>query len=222
MLKAQKRLTKKQLKQDKFVTFYFRAQGWISDNMQKLIIGVLAVLAVIVVTTYFNSQAAQDEQAASVELSKARLEFAGGNMDNTIGILTALVSQYGTTPSGIEGRFLLANAYFRAEDYANAEANYREFVDDSDDPILKSSAMAGIAACQEQQKDYVAAAETYRDAANRFSEVFTASDNLFNAARCYVLAGEKDKAITVLNRLLSEYSNSSAKEDAQVMLAEIS
>jgi predicted negative regulator of RcsB-dependent stress response len=222
MLKAQKKLTKRQLKEDKFVTFYFRAQDWVSENMQKILFGVLGVVVLIAISAYFNKQAGEDEQAASLALSRARLELSGGNMDMAVGQLSELVSQYGTTPSGIEGRFWLANAYFQTADYANAEANYREFVEDSDDPVLKSSALAGVAACQEQQGNHLAAAKGYREAADRFSEVFTASDNLFHAARCYILAGQSDEAISLLTRLLRDYSTSSVKEDAEVLLAEIS
>ena len=221
MLKAQKRLTKRELKEDKFVTFYFQAQDYFYRNT-KLIAGLAVALVVVIVAVYaLSHMSASNQEAAQLELTRAKVAFNQQDYSRAIEMLLLVVSEYGGTASGKESRFYLANAYFENKDYANAERYYQEFLGSHGDDILESSALAGIAACLEEKQDYAGAAASYERAASEYAKVFLTPLHLLNSARCYVLAGDSEKAKSILNRIINEYENSAVKTDAEILLAEL-
>jgi predicted negative regulator of RcsB-dependent stress response len=221
MLKAQKKLSKRELKEDKFVTFYFQAQDYFYKN-SKIITGALIALIVVVFAIYgFNRMESSNNEVAQLELTKAKVALDQNNPDAAIDMLLQLVGEYGGTASGKEACFYLGNAYFEKKDYDNAEHYYQEFLGSHDDEILESSALAGIAACQEEKQDYAAAAASYEKAAREYSGVFLTPLNLYNSARCYILAEQNEKARQLLNQIIEEYETSGVKTDAEIMLAEL-
>lgn len=222
MLKAQKKLTKRQLKEDKFVTFYFQVQDFLQEYGRQILYGVAAVIAIAVVAFIIRSKQQASEQSAIVELTKAKLKYFENDYEATIPILKNLLDQYGSTDSAKEGTYYLACAYFNIDNFVEAEKYFRSYIDDSSDDILAAAAMAGLAACMEEQESFSAAAKLYSDAAKKYSDSFMAPQYLYDAARCYVLGGEKAEAKQALNHLIDDYADSDFKGDAEIMLSEIS
>lgn len=66
MLKARKRLTKREIKEDKFVTAYFKTQDYIKQNSKPISYGFFAIVAVIVISLIFTSQQRQKESEAAL------------------------------------------------------------------------------------------------------------------------------------------------------------
>ena len=221
MLKPRKRLTKRQIKEDKFVTFTLKAQDYLVENSRKILSAAGVVVALIVAVFIYSQKQATKEENAVVDLKKAKINYFAKNYDSAINILKNQVDNFGGTKSSKEGTFFLASAYYETRNYVQAENYFRQFLKSGDDPILKVSAMAGVAACLEERKNYNEAAKMYREAAEKYSNSFSAPQNLYDAARCYVLAEQKDKAREVLNKLIADYSSSNIKNNAEVLLAEL-
>jgi len=222
MLKARKRLTKREIKQDKFVTAYFRSQDYIKQNSKPISYGLFAIVAIIVVSLIFTSQQKQKESEAAVELTRARIEYFAGNFSGAIPILKNMIEMYDGTDSSDEAKFLLANASYQTGNYVDAEKYFNEYLDDGDDELLKSSALAGVAACLERQENYEGAAKLFEQAANKYEDSFLAPENLLNSARCYSLSGKEDMARKLLQKLLDKYPDSNLKQDVEILLAELS
>lgn len=221
MLKAPKKLTKRQIKEDKFVTFYLQAQAYLSENGRNILTGLGIVVVLVVAALVFTKSKAEKEHVAVVELTKGRLEYFAGNYDTAIGILKNLIEEYDGTKSGEVALFYLADSYYNTANYVNAEKYFQEFIDKSDDDLLLPSAYAGLAACLEQQGNYEVAAQKYREGAEKYAESYLAPDNLFQAARCYVEAGKNDEAKSLLNKLIETYPKSTFKNSAEIFLAEL-
>lgn len=221
MLKPKKRLTKKQIKQDKFVTYYFKAQDFVNANSRYLIAGLIAVVLVVVVSLYFSGKKAEQEQNALVELSKARIEYFAGNYPGAIDILNKLIQNFRGTETAKEGTYFFASCQFFLKNYDIAEEYFQIYLDKGDDEVLAASALAGIAACHEEQGEYSQAAKRYQEAASKYSDGFMAPSNLYNSARCFSLAREKEKAIKVLRLLIDKYETAQIKNDAEILLGEL-
>ncbi len=221
MLKAQKKLTRRQIKEDKFVTYYFKTQEYVRENGQTILYGIGIVAAILIASLIFSSKSAEKEQSAVVQLTQAKLEYFNNNYAAAIPILNNLISSYGGTASGHEARYYLGNSHFNNGDHAEAEKYFKEYLEDGGDEVLQASATAGIAASLEEQKNYAAAAEFYSEAARKYSEVFLAAETLYNSARCHVLAGNTEQARSVLSLLLEKYPDSSIKNEAEIFLAEL-
>jgi len=221
MLRAPKKLTKKQIKEDKFVTLYLQAQDYLQANSRQLLAGAAILVVVVAATFIFAKTRAQKEEAAVVELTKGRIEYFAENYDTAIGILQNLVEEYEGTNSAAVGKFYLANAYFNSGNFINAEFYFREYLDSADDELLAPSAMSGLAACLEQQGNVEEAAQTYLKAAREYSDSYLAAENLYHAARCFRLSGKLEEAKLALSELIDDHPKSTYKNTAEIMLGEI-
>ena len=149
MLKPRKRLTKRQIKEDKFVTYYLKAQDFINQNSRYVMWGIIGIPVAIFASFVFSNIQKGKEQSANIELSKARIDYFAENYESAISTLNNLAENYAGTKSGKKGLYYLANAHFMSSNFDEAEKNFRQFLDKSSDLDLMVSALAGIAACQE-------------------------------------------------------------------------
>lgn len=221
MLKPKKRLTKRQLKEDKLVTYYFKVTDYIHENRRTLGTAIGVAALVIVGLVVFISNTRQKESEAAVQFAQARVKYAEQDYQAAIDLLRNLVDNYGGTDKARLGQFYLANAYYEQGNYEAAEKYYRAFLDDGGDKLLESSALAGVAACLEQKGAYAEAADYYQQAAEKYDDVVLAPHHLYDAARCYELAGNQTAAQKVLRRILEEYPDSGIKNEAELLLAEV-
>jgi TolA-binding protein len=221
MLKPRKRLTKRQIKEDKLVTYYFKVNDYIKQNSRFLSSAGIGLGVVVLVFFLYTKNQQGKEQKAAVELTKARIEYLNNNYDAAIGLLQNLVDNYGGTSGAKVGTYYLASAYFNIKKFDEAEGFYRKYLDDDGDEILEAAALAGIAASLEEKEQYAEAAETYKEVATKYSESFLAPQSLYNAARCFELAGNQEEASNVLMLLIEKYPKSGIKNDAEIFLAEL-
>lgn len=221
MLKPKKKLTKRQMKEDKLVTYYFKFTEYVKQNSRMISTGVSVFIIILLVIFLYERNQQDKERRASVEFTKAKAEYFQNNYESAINILQDLIANLGGTKSSKEGAYFLANAYYQLRKYSDAQEYYRKYLDNGDDDILEASALSGIAACYEETGKYLEAAETYKKAAEKYRDGFAAPANLYNAARCFVLAGQKQAASDLLKQLIESYSSSDVKTDAEILLAEL-
>ncbi|MDZ7292877.1 MAG: tetratricopeptide repeat protein [candidate division KSB1 bacterium] len=221
MLKPKKKLTRREIKQDKLVTTWFKINDYLNRHYREVILGAMGVVLVIGLIILFRHLKSRDEQIASEKFVQARAEYNNQNYEVAIPILEKLVGEYGGTSSAGIARIYLANAYMLKKDYANAEKFYQQYLDQNhDDPILGASAAYGLAATHEERGDYAKAAKLYEEAANTYAKSYRAPQLLITAARCYKQAGQPEGARRALQKLLDKYPKSGLIEDAKLLLAE--
>lgn len=214
MLKAQKKLSKKEMKEDRLVTSYFQATSWYEQN-KKLVSSVATglILVVVVAVVVFNNIRSNNEKATS-ELGKVmrlydegRFDLAiNGNPQENVRGLQAVVEDYGSTKAGELATFYLANAYYAQGNYDKALEYFQEV--DVEDPMLASSALAGAAASYEAKADHVNAADYFERAAYKDPRGVLAAEHMMQAAQNYNKAGKKEKAVDLYKRLKREYPTS--------------
>lgn len=222
MLKAKKRITKRQIKQDKFVTFYFKATDFMKQHSNKVTIGLIAA-AVIIVLTFFIAQSKKEaELNASEQLAKANTEIARGELQQAIDILSNMSENYSGTKSASKGVYFLAYTYFQKGEYENAIKYFQKYLEDyADDPILTNAAYSGVGACFEQQGNFLEAAQSYEKGAKKFPNHYNAPQQLIDAARCYKLANRIVDARKCYETMIAKYPDSGFKNDAELLLAKI-
>jgi len=222
MLRPRKRLTRKQIKEDKLVIYTAKATHFLRERSKIITGGVLALVAIVVIAALMIKSKQEAEIQASGELARGVLEYQRENYEAAIEILEAIEQNFPGTPSAGRAVFFLANAYYFKGDYLNAQKYYQKYLDDyGDDDLTASSAMAGVAACLENQGQLEEAARWYERSAKKFSKSFLAPQNLIASARCYLRIGNKEKARELLERLLEKYPKSTVQREAQLLLATI-
>ena len=82
------------------------------------------------------------------------------------------------------------------------------------DDYLKATALAGEAACLEQQDQFAEAAKKFEHVARKYSDAPHGARYLFRAARCNALAGNGDAAQSLYQKIIDDHPDSPEKEDA--------
>jgi outer membrane protein assembly factor BamD (BamD/ComL family) len=216
MLKARKKITHKELKQDKLVTAYFESKNWFSnpENKRKLTIGAgILVVLIIAVFLYTSNRKAKSEEA-EVKLSTVITLYEAGkypeaiNGDPAANImgLKDIVNNYGGTESGQTAKLYLGNCFFNTKDYDGALKQFDDYSGKSD--IVKASCLSGVGSVYEAKGDMKKAAEYYEKSSKVNKEVIINQENLFYAIRAYTQAGDKEAARRVYAVLKEQYPKS--------------
>jgi len=222
MLKPKKRITKKTLKEDKFVTIAFKINDYLRQEWKRISYVAIGIIAVITITIMFLNSRRRAEYRASAELAMAEISYISGDYENAIREFERIEDIYKGTKSAGVSVFYMANAYFGMKNYTQAEVMYRKYLDDYDhDPMLHSSSLSGIAATYEERKMYDNAVEYYKRAFEDFPDLFTVPENMINAARCLKKLGNKAEAESILRTVIENYSESAFKEKAEIILYQL-
>jgi len=139
--------------------------------------------------------------------------------------LKAIVSEYGGTPAGAFAALYAGSSLVNIGKYSEA-LPYLETASASDDATVSAGGKAGMAACNEELKNYEEAASLYIEAAGTKDSPLYERYTLF-AALNYEKAsangsGEaKEKAITLLKGLTMKNSGSDYTNEAKMGLARL-
>ncbi len=216
-----RRITKKEMKEDKLVTTAFKFSEWIQKHLnQVLLVAGGVVLVAIVVFFVFSSKARRNQKAAEL-LGKATLEFQAGNASQAITDLHTVTDKYGGTKSAGPATFYLATTYFYAKDYAKAKATFQRFVEKyPEDPLFLASAQAGIGQCDMENGEFEAAGDNFMQAISFNPDGILVPQYLFSAGQAYLKANQSEKGKEVLQRLIDQYPDSKEAYKAKEKLAE--
>jgi len=215
------RITKKEIKEDKFVTFTFKLNEWIREHLnQVLMVGGGVILVGVIVFFVISSKSKREENAADL-LGKAGMELQTGELGTAVSDLQKVINQYGSTESAKRATFLLASAYYYAKDYNQAQSFFEKSLDKyKNEPNMAASAQAGIADCYMQKGSFLLAGDNYVKAVSMDPQGFLSPQYLLKAADAYIRAGQNDKTREMLNRLIKEYPDSREVYQAKIQFSE--
>uniref|UniRef100_A0A7V3UZY6 Tetratricopeptide repeat protein n=1 Tax=candidate division WOR-3 bacterium TaxID=2052148 RepID=A0A7V3UZY6_UNCW3 len=200
------RVSKDELKEDKFQQFVEKGAEFYYQNPRRFWIGVAVVLLVIagVILLIQNRPKPVRSAEAELRLMDALSNLYQGKQDYAEMALKELAAKFPRDYAGIKAHYYLGTLYFSLQQQRLDEAK-REFgiflKKAKADPLLAPAAKIGIAACEEQAGNYQKAAEIYETVYRQYKGLPLSHEALLGAGRCYQLAGALDKA----EKLYSEY-----------------
>jgi tetratricopeptide (TPR) repeat protein len=224
MLSKKKKLTRKEIKEDKLVTYYYKVYGYLMENKNHL--GIYAgglIIAAAAIYFYLSNKAANNE-IAGTQLAKvialydagSYLEAIEGRQGTNIEGLKKIVAEYGNTKNGEIAKIYLANAYQMLGNLEEAFKYYEDYSGSND--IYEATALAGEAGYYAYKKDYDKAANLYRKAARVSEENVLNPDYLLKAAINFIEAGQKEDAKELLETIKKSYQTSTAFRDVDKYL----
>jgi tetratricopeptide (TPR) repeat protein len=228
MLRPKKKLSRKEIKQDKLITTYFRVYDKLYNYRKHLIVLLVIVVAGALGAILYHNNVQAENQRAMTELGKVYPLYdqgqyhqaIHGSPEQNLPGLSDIVRNYGSTDAGRLATFYLANAYYHNGDYDNAYRYFDMFR--GSDPLLRASALAGKAAIHEIRGEPAQAAELFEQAATRFGATAITPENLKHAGRNYLEAGMHGKALSMFERLQNEFPESAYAREVDRYLAQIS
>ena len=212
MLAKKKKLTRKEIKEDKLVTSFYEAQEFYKKYQKQILIAVGVIAAIVIAVIVYNNKIADENQQAATALSRIMPSYKSGNYKeaiegkpgtNVIG-LRQIVENYGGSEEGEVARIFLAHSYYMLGKYQQALKEYEDYSGSID--LFRSTAFAGTGACYEALGDNEKAADKFREAA------FVTKDNpqnagyLLEAGIDYRSIGKAEKAKKYFRIIKKEYS----------------
>ncbi|MDE3058232.1 MAG: tetratricopeptide repeat protein [Bacteroidota bacterium] len=227
MLRAKKKISKREIKEDKLVTSYFEARQWYDVNRKRVnMIAGIVVAAILLGWFYLNNVSANNEKAA-VELAGIFSYYDNGNYQVAVNGMPeknltgfqSIADNYGGTKAGNMAKFYLADSYYNMQQYDKALEYFKECSGPTD--FLEASRLAGVAACYDVKGDAKDAAEYYEKAAAKSPKGPNAADYYFNAAQNYAKSNNKDEALSLFKKIKEEYPSSDVARDIDRYIAEV-
>jgi len=110
MLKPKKRISKQDLKEDKFVKTTLQVKSYIDENYRQVVSVVLGIFAIIVIFIVYGQLKEQTSQEAKAELGIAQVEYSNNNLDKASERLISLIEEYGSTDEGQQAGAMVERA----------------------------------------------------------------------------------------------------------------
>ena len=215
------KLSKRQIKEDKFTSFMFHAKEQLTNNWQFYLIGLVVVVLLVVAVTYYQGSKASNRTEAANQFSDALANYRNGNNQVAILGLQNVLDNYSGTKMAEQATLLLANINYETKNYPEALRYYQMFVDKYKANRLDlASSLAGIASCQENQGNYLDAAKQFEAAYAAYPDGPLAGDYQLAAMRDYLAAGEVDKARSNLDYIKKNLAGTDVERRAIRMFEE--
>ena len=224
MLRARKKISKKELKHDPMLETMFKVETFFRTYSKQALYGSIGLVALVIVSIVLLSSKSEAEVDAAAAVGIAQFKFMLGDFQDAIVRLEDALRKYPGTKAATQGTFYLGNANYQAGNKEDAEKNYRDYLDEgSDDNLLAASAYAGIAAVREDNQDYAEAAENYKKAVLRTDSQFQIEKYTISAAKNYHKAGNSEIALNMIEDLLTDKNTSlEAKSSLEFLRSVIS
>ncbi len=222
MAKHKHKITKKEMKEDKFVSTVVEGAAYARENTQNVIIVVLIFLVLIIGVVIWRSYRSNRLDAAKTKLGIAQIAYATGQFGECRDSLIALTNNYPSTESAKVGLFLLGHIYYAMESNDSAGMFWQRFLDSEfADNDLRAAAQAGLAAIMSDKGSYADAARAFERCYQEYPDYFDRGNWLYMAAQNYRAAGEIDKSKELFKKYIDENGNSPMVDRVQMILAEM-
>lgn len=222
-----KGLRKEDLEQDILIEYSSRFMFFYEKNKATVIGGGIAIVAVIALAIGYFVHMHQQENQAQMLLSTAEQSFMVGDFDTalygddeaTLGFVQ-IANNFSRTNAGKLANYYAAVSEYELGNYESA----LEFIKRYDKPrgILGVSPTTLHAVILTELSRYDEAAAMFERAANMDDNPSTTPYNLLEAAYAHEAAGNYDRALQNIERILNRYGSSPQVANAQRLKGQIS
>jgi tetratricopeptide (TPR) repeat protein len=221
-IRAVKRVTKKELKEDKLVTILLKARTFVEQN-QKYIFGVIgAVVAVIILVSLWTQSKAKSQDQAAYELTQALAQGQGSNPAAMADKFTQISKRYSGTQAGDDALFFSAQMLAMDSKLDEAAQAYEEYLRKGNrEGLYYPAALAGKAAVLEDLGKSDEAAGLYVKAANYRKDWYAAPVYRLDAGRAYQVAGDSGKATEQFQYVLDHFPMTTFSKEADEQLTRL-
>lgn len=218
---SRKRLSKTQLKRDRFVEQTFDWAHWVETHRREVLGGLVAAVLVVAGFFVWRSMQASASEAAVRDYLSARQAFDSGNWALAVNDLQVFVQRHGGSRYGDDAQFFLASAYYRSGQMEQAVQELRDFLDEHDGSGFEDNARRLLAAAYQGLGQFEQAAEVYRAAIE--NAAFDEQEMHLRAelAAVYLAQNRRDLAADQYRQILEIESEGPIADEARRLYAEL-
>ena len=190
---------------------------WVRTNTKARSIGGMVVVAAVAIGMLWRASAEKKEMRASEALAAAQAVVQSGNAALAQSDLTAMIRRYGDTKAGMQGRLLLTQVLYGQGKF---DEGLKELESVGPKEPFAASYYALKAAGLEQTGKPAEAAAEYELAATSAATDLAKASYRSDAARSYLVAGNREAALRIWEAMATEESNPLSGE-AKVRVGEL-
>lgn len=197
------RMTKDELREDPILERIQATIDFLQRNSRWFLAGAALIVVVIVGAMVLGRTQERNRQAAAQLLAEGQANYMMGNLPVATDRLQELLASYGGTPSANPARLYLGEALLAQEQPDEALALYEEArAQAGHEAHQQAAAERGRAAALEDLGRFAEASAAFEAAAGLAP--FGAADDLVQAGRTALAAGEPSRARELLERARAE------------------
>ncbi len=227
MLTKKKKLSRKEIKEDKLISTYYKAYGYFDENRSRVITFGAVLIGVIVLVYFYINNQNENNRLAGLQLARimslydqgSYLEAIEGKEGTDIVGLKKIVEEYGSTNNGELAKIYLANSY----SFLGKNDEALEYYEDYSGSIetYKATALAGQAGIYSDRKEYEKAADLYLKASKVSDDNPLNPEYMLNAGINYLNSGNEEEAKELFETIRKDYPTSTAFREVDRYLSQI-
>jgi tetratricopeptide (TPR) repeat protein len=217
---TKRKVKKKSIKEDQLVTTAVKASQFVQEYFTQVVVGIVVLVVAVAVVVFVTNTRRNTARESERELAQAMTEYNARSPEAASVSFAQITDRYGGYPAGKVARYFLGKSYLATGRYEEARGAFEEYLDAAGaEGEFGEAATMGIAVAYEGLQNFTAAAELLE----RLSQTMDPEDPryldvLFQAARNYEQAGDRQKAIEYYS-LVDEKASGPLKDRASVWLA---
>lgn len=214
------KLSKREIKEDKFTSFILTAKDQFIESWQYAVIGIVIVaLGVAGIIFWVNSRRSAQTEAGA-KLTAALADYQRNNLQVALLSLGTIADNY-SGDAAEQAAFLLGKINLESKNYAEATKRFEAYLSKySGNKLLRAASIAGIAACLEGDGKPAEAAAKYLDASKEYPGGPQDEDFQIAALRNYLDANDMASAASRLDILKTTFKGSGKVYRAEIMFSE--
>jgi len=215
------RITKKQMKEDTFISTTIRAWEFIREHENQFFIALLVLIIIVAAGGWYRHSRAVQKENAITQFSQGLFAYRRGDLKTAREMFKITYDKFGNTKEGAYSLYFIAKCDLEMGQNSKAMEGFQKYLDEKSGryPYYHDAALDGLATALENERRYKEAADIYMKLirelkTNRFMEAYymrKAADNL-------KLSSRYDEAIEVLKSLKDKVKGLE-KRDIEVELA---
>lgn len=215
------KLTKRQIKEDKFTTFMLTSKEYATDNWQFIAIGLAILILIVSSIVYYTNSVQEQSLEASSRFARATSEYRSGNIQVAKLSFTQILDDFGTSDLAGKATFMLGKLNLESKSYAEAITYFEAFLTKyKEDKLRRTSSLAGLATVYENQGQFQQAAEKFVAAYDEFPESPLNGDYLKRAMVNFLQTGSNEQAKEILDRIEEKFPGTDLLIKAQIAYSE--
>ena len=180
--------------QDAPAEFFFKLWPKLEANKNKIIGGIIVVVALVAIYNFIGAQRAAKEKSAGEALTALLMTPPNGS--SPAETLMKFAKDNEGTLAAQRAQLQASAAYFGSGKFTEAQAGFEKFLQNSPGGALAATAQIGVAASLEAQGKADLASEAYRKTATTYANQPAALPALVGLGRLAEQAGKLPEALT--------------------------
>jgi tetratricopeptide (TPR) repeat protein len=235
-----RKITRKEMKQDEFVSTVGRITMWVEEHLIALLWGAAAVLAVVAlgyaVISWRTNRAMEAHGALSVVVEtygspvgsavpenpgQATFTTEEDKFRTVMALADGVIQNHGSTDAGQIARLYRGLAAFELDENEEARADLEAFLAANPSHFLAPQVRRKLAEMDELAGNLDQACEAFRQLSQQASPVLPEELSLLDLARCLAANGEREESTATYQRILDDFPGSVYVSEARTSLQKL-